>query len=77
MRQYKDIKLSNSQLNLGWVLSTLSIGITLVLTSMMSKVGYEFNSTYAAIYAAFAPIPWCLFFAWIIFTSQTGYKSKK
>ena len=77
MRKYKDIKLSNLQLNLGWILSSLAIIVTLLMSSVMSKVGYEFNATYAAIYAAFAPIPWCLFFAWIIFTSQAGYKSKK
>lgn len=77
LRRYKDIKLSNLQLNLGWILTSFAIVVTLVMSSVMSTIGYKFNPLHSAIYAAFAPIPWCLFFAWIIFTSQTGYKSKK
>lgn len=77
LRKYKYIKLSDFQLNLGWILSSVAIIMTLLLSSAMSTVGYKYDPTHAAIYAAFAPIPWCLFFAWIIFTSQTGYKSKK
>lgn len=42
----------------------------------MGRIDYEYNSTHAAIYAAFAPIAWCLFFAWAVFVSHLGYTSR-
>lgn len=77
LRQYKDIKLTQTQLTMGWY---ISIGLILTVfcgPAPMGMMGYKFNSTHAASYTAFAPIGWCLFFAWIIFISQLGYKSKK
>lgn len=42
----------------------------------MGKIDYKYNPIDAAWYAAYAPILWCFSFAWIIFTSQLGYKGK-
>lgn len=39
----------------------------------MSRYGYVYNNLDAGLYAALAPIGWCLFFAWIIFISHIGY----
>ena len=41
----------------------------------MSVADYEFSPSNSAMYSAFAPITWCLFFAWVIFTSQLGHRS--
>lgn len=46
--------------------------LSVVTPSFMGAVGYEYDALHAANYAAFAPITWCLFFAWIIFTSHIG-----
>lgn len=40
----------------------------------MGNIDYKYNPIDAAWYAAYAPILWCFSFAWIIFTSQLGYK---
>ena len=37
---------------------------------------YVYNTTDAANYAAFTPIFWCLFVAWIIFLSYIGQAGK-
>ena len=77
LRKYKDIKLTQTQLTMGWYISTGLLLSAFCAPAPMGTMGYKFNPTHAAHYAAFAPIGWCLFFAWIIFTSQLGYKSKE
>lgn len=42
----------------------------------MGDIDYQYNPTHAAYYAAFSPIAWCLFFAWIILLSHAGYSSE-
>ena len=76
LRIYKDIKLTPTQLTMGWYISIGFILSAFCAPAPMGKMGYKFNPSHAAYYAAFAPIGWCLFFAWIIFASQLGYKSK-
>jgi len=38
----------------------------------MATKQYVYNTTDAANFAAFTPISWCLFVAWIIFVSYIG-----
>jgi hypothetical protein len=38
----------------------------------MASRDYVYNTTDAANFAAFAPIYWCFFLAWIIFVSYIG-----
>lgn len=76
LRMFKDWKLSQCQLKIGWYLSTACLFLAFFGPAPMGDINYKFNSTHAAIYAAFAPIAWCIFFAWIILVSQLGYKSK-
>lgn len=76
LRQYNNLKLTNYQLKTGWFVNVTLFILLLVGTASMSVPGYKYNPIHAAVYAEIAPIPWCLFFAWIIFTSQLGYKSK-
>jgi peptidoglycan/LPS O-acetylase OafA/YrhL len=42
----------------------------------MGDINYKFNATHAAHYAAFAPIAWCIFFGWLILTTQLGHRSE-
>lgn len=76
LRTYKDIRLTRKQLNLGWLFATVGLGGTLYATSMMSNFNYKFDILHAALYSSLAPITWCLFFAWTIYTAQLGYRSK-
>ena len=38
----------------------------------MASRYYVYNTSDAASYAAFVPIYWCLFLAWVIFVSYIG-----
>jgi len=76
LRKCKDLQLSKIQLNLGWLISTLSLLLAFFGPAPMGDIDYKFNSIHAAHYAGLAPILWCFFFGWIILTSQLGYKSK-
>jgi len=75
LRRYKGTRLTSNQLNLGWFIATVACVGTLLLSSMMSAFNYKYDTLDAAWFASIAPIPWCLFFAWAIFTAQLGYKS--
>lgn len=76
LRRHKDVKLSNVQRKLGWVISTALLLASFFGPAPMGSIHYKYDPTHAAQYAAYAPIGWCCFFAWIIFTSQMGYHSK-
>lgn len=75
LRTHKGVRLTATQLNIGWLLATVGILGTLFFSAMMSVYNYKFDILHAALYSSVAPIPWCLFFAWTIYTSQLGYKS--
>jgi uncharacterized membrane protein (DUF485 family) len=77
LRKHKNVKLSPAQVNLGWFLATAGFLATLFLTATMSVFNYDYDVMDAALYSSLASIPWCLFFAWIIYVAQLGYKSKK
>ncbi|KAG5684659.1 hypothetical protein PVAND_013877 [Polypedilum vanderplanki] len=75
LRKHQNIKLTDFQLTCGWVISTALFIGTIVTTAIMSRYDYTFNAIDGANFAALAPIPWCLFFGWIIYTSHLGYKN--
>lgn len=76
LRKYKDQKISDSHLRLGWVIGVACLLLSTFGPAPMGRIDYEYNSTHAAIYAAFAPVAWCLFFGWAVFVSHLGYKSR-
>uniref|UniRef100_W8BUT3 Nose resistant to fluoxetine protein 6 n=1 Tax=Ceratitis capitata TaxID=7213 RepID=W8BUT3_CERCA len=76
LRKYRGIQLTNTQLRLGWTVATACVLVSLLGPAPMGDISYQYNSTHAAIYAAFAPIAWCIFFAWIVFVSHNGYTNK-
>ncbi|XP_055682910.1 nose resistant to fluoxetine protein 6-like [Lutzomyia longipalpis] len=75
LRRYRDLTLTPTQLKVGWYINTALMLVAFFGPAPMGSIGYEYNATHAAHYAAFAPIAWCSFFAWIIFTSHLGYES--
>ena len=74
LRTEKSRRLTKTELNFGWFLASVGLILTLLLTSVMSVFNYKFSSIDAAFYSSLAPIPWCFFFAWTIFSSHLGYK---
>jgi hypothetical protein len=74
-RVHKGIKLTKTQLNCGWYISTALFLLAFFGPAHMGSINYVFNPLHAANYAAFSPIAWCSLFAWIIFTSHNGYPS--
>lgn len=76
LRKYQGAQLSPLQLRLGWLAATICVLASVLGPAPMGDINYVYNSTHAAIYAAFAPIAWCLFFSWIVFVSHNGYKSE-
>ncbi|XP_039499318.1 O-acyltransferase like protein isoform X2 [Drosophila santomea] len=76
LRKYQNARLSSLQLRLGWLVATVCVLASLLGPAPMGDINYVYNSTHAAIYAAFAPIAWCLFFSWIVFVSHNGYTNK-
>lgn len=76
LRKFKNAKLSKTQLKIGWYVSTASLLLAFFGPAPMGDISYKYNVTQAAHYAALAPIAWCLFFGWVILSSQLGYHSK-
>ncbi|ALC49761.1 drd [Drosophila busckii] len=76
LRKFQGAQLSSLQLRLGWLAATVCVLASLLGPAPMGDINYVYNSTHAAIYAAFAPIAWCLFFSWIVFVSHNGYTNK-
>ncbi|KAH8305318.1 hypothetical protein KR044_002142, partial [Drosophila immigrans] len=76
LRKFQGVKLTPLQLRLGWLAATVCVLASLLGPAPMGDINYIYNSTHAAIYAAFAPIAWCLFFSWVVFVSHNGYKNK-
>lgn len=71
------ILFAQSQLTLGWFIAICMLYQSIVSPAKMGDRSYIYNRVDAANYAAFAPITWCLFFGWIIFTSHTGNGGRK
>ncbi|KAF5287571.1 hypothetical protein FQA39_LY15900 [Lamprigera yunnana] len=79
LHQYESTKLSSVQLQVGDTVAFCSFCIAFFGPSFMGSHQYKYNPVDAAQYAAFAPILWCISFAWIIFTThikQSGLLGK-
>jgi hypothetical protein len=60
-------------LTLGWTAAIICFYMSVISPAHMASQHYVYNTTDAANFAAFVPITWCLFTAWIIFISYIGY----
>lgn len=76
LRKYKNYIPTKNLARLGWTLGFSSFVITSIASVRMNFPDYDYNKFTAGIYAALAPIGWCVFSAWIIFISEKGSQSK-
>jgi hypothetical protein len=60
-------------LTLGWTAAVVCFYMSIISPAHMASRHYIYNTTEAANFAAFVPITWCLFTAWIIFVSYIGH----
>ncbi|XP_073983636.1 nose resistant to fluoxetine protein 6-like isoform X2 [Rhodnius prolixus] len=73
LRQWgRNVNLKKGHLTLGWFIALCMLYQSLVQPSKMGDRAYVYDRIDAANYSAFAPITWCIFFSWVIFTSHTG-----
>ena len=76
LKKYPSLSFSKIQYQIGTILTSTLMFFAVFGAALMSIPGYEYNNIDAANYIAFTPIINGIFFAWIILTSQFGYKSK-
>lgn len=76
LRKCNEIKPTKLQINAGQFVSAASIAAVIASGVVMTGVGVKYNVMMHAMYAAFAPILYCLHVAWIIFVSHLGHKSE-
>ena len=76
LRKYNTIKLSKSQFVVGQILNGISLMILLTCGLEMTGLNVPYNVMLHSLYAAFAPIVYCLHVAWIIYSSQQGHSSE-
>lgn len=76
LRMFRSVKLSASQLKIGWYLSVTSLLLAFFGPAPMGDIDYKYDAMEASNYAAFAPILWCIFFGWIILVAELGYTSE-
>lgn len=69
----RDFRLKKMHLTLGWTAAVVCFYMSIISPAHMASRHYIYNTTEAANFAAFVPITWCLFTAWIIFISYIGH----
>lgn len=69
------IKLSKFQLTIGWIVMTVLLIWSMLVALPTGLIGYKFNALDAAHYAGSAPIGYCGFFVWVIWTAEMGHES--
>lgn len=76
LRKYSTIKPSKAHFIIGEIINGVLIAIVIACGVMMTGVDVKYNLMLHSLYAAFAPIIYCVRVAWIIFSAHQGYKSK-
>ncbi|XP_043498479.1 nose resistant to fluoxetine protein 6-like [Polistes fuscatus] len=68
----KQFKMNKYTSYIGWILCTTMFFASVFAPAKMGSIDYIYNPMHAAMYNAFAPIGWCILFAWVIIMHQTG-----
>jgi peptidoglycan/LPS O-acetylase OafA/YrhL len=68
----RDFRLKRMHLTAGWIAALICFYMSIISPAHMASRYYVYNTSDAASYAAFVPIYWCLFLAWVIFVSYIG-----
>lgn len=75
LRKIRDIKVSSTQLYSLWTLSFSILIISLRLAAELTSKDYDYNPVHAA-FMTLLPIPFCSFFALVIFSAEKKISSK-
>lgn len=70
----RSVKISSTQLYFVWTFVATALFLSLRLTAEMSAENYSYNPLHAAL-ITFLPIPFCAFFALIVFTAEMKFSS--
>ena len=70
----RNVKISSMRLYFFWTLIASALFLSLRLTAEMSEENYKYDPFHAAL-ITFLPIPFCAFFALIVFTAEMKFSS--
>lgn len=72
----REFKMTKTHYKLGWIVSTLMFVAMTTSATQMLNINGDYDHLQHALFAALAPIFYCLPVSWIIISSQMGYKSE-
>lgn len=70
----RDVKISSTRLYFFWTLIGSALFLSLRLTAEMSEESYVYDPLHASL-ITFLPIPFCAFFALLVFTAEMKFSS--
>lgn len=76
LRKYDSFRLSKAQFVFGQIINGASIVAVIACGTAMTGIDVKYNVTLHSLYAAFAPIVYCLHVGWIILSTHQGHKSE-
>lgn len=74
LRKARDVKISSTQIYFIWTVIGSALFLSLRMTVEMSEENYTYDPLHAAL-ITFLPIPFCAFFALVIFTAELKFSS--
>lgn len=76
LRKYDSFRLSKAQFIVGQIINGASIVAVIACGTVMTGIDVKYDVMLHSLYAAFAPIVYCLHVAWIILSTHQGHKSE-
>lgn len=74
-RKARHIKVSSTQLYFAWILTLTTLFLGFRLTAELTDKSYQYNRVHAAA-ITFLSVPFCSFFALLIFTAEMNFSSE-
>lgn len=75
LRKIRDINITSKQLYFVWGLLLTVLSASFRLSAALTEENYEYDPMHAA-WMSFLPIPFCAFFALLIFSAELKFSSK-
>lgn len=75
LRKAKNLKISSIQLYLAWSITFTTLFVGFHFATELSAENYEYSRTHAT-FLTLMPIPFCAFFALIVFTAEMKFSSE-
>lgn len=76
LRKYDSFRLSKAQFIVGQIINRASIVAVIACGNVMTGIDVKYNVMLHSLYAAFAPIVYCVHVSWIIISTHQGHKSE-